>query len=99
MTLRKKLIIAGVVFLLLVLLISSFFGKKGLVEIYQVNKKLRALLEEIKLLEREKARLEREIESLKNNVLAVEEEARRKLWLIKPDEKVVVKPDKDRKEK
>ena len=90
-SLRRRLILAGVGFLFLVLLISSFFGKKGLIEIYQARKNYRTLIEEIKRLEERKSRLQREIEELEKNPQAVDREAREKLWMMKPDEKVIVK--------
>lgn len=38
----------------------------------------------------EKRKLEREIEELKTNPEAVEKKAREKLWLMKPDEIVII---------
>lgn len=78
-------------FLFLVLLIASFFGKKGLIETYRSEKKEEALIQEIKQLEKTKNRLEREISELEKNPKAVEMKAREKLWLVKPDEIVVLK--------
>ncbi|MGQ9673851.1 MAG: FtsB family cell division protein [Candidatus Aminicenantales bacterium] len=95
-SLRRKLILAGIGFFFLVLLISSFFGKKGLIEIYRARKNYQSLLEEVKQLEEKKGRLEREIEELEKNPLAVDREAREKLGLIKPDEKVIILKKEDR---
>jgi len=96
---RKKLVMALLVFLFLVLLVSSFFGKRGLIGVFQAQREKNSILEEIELLKKEKARLEKEIQELKENPLAVEEKAREKLWLAKPDEVVFVKsktePDKE----
>ena len=78
-------------FLFLVLLIASFFGKKGLIETYRSEKKEEALIQEIELLQKTKNRLEREISELEKNPKAVEMKAREKLWLVKPDEIVVLK--------
>lgn len=93
-SLRKKLLIAGLAFLFLVLLITSFFGQKGLLEIRRAQKRHDALLQEIKDLEKEKARLEKEIEELLRKPAAVDKEAREKLWLMKPDEIVIIKEKK-----
>ena len=90
-SLRKKIVIGGLGFLFFVLLISSFFGKKGLIEIYRAKRNSRALVQEIERLKEEKSRLEREIEELERNPKAVEKEAREKLGLVKPDEKVIIK--------
>jgi len=93
-SLRKKLLIAGLAFLFLVLLITSFFGQKGLLEIRRAQRRHDVLLQEIKDLEMEKARLEREIEELLRKPEAVDKEAREKLWLMKPDEIVIIKEKK-----
>jgi cell division protein FtsB len=86
-----------VAFFFLVLLISSLFGKKGLLEIYRARKNYEALLQEIRSLEEEKNRLEREIQELRTDPRAVEREAREKLWLMKPDEKVIVKKKEEKR--
>jgi cell division protein FtsB len=90
-SLRKKILVAGLGFLFLVLLISSFFGKKGLIEIYRAKRNSKALVQEIEHLKEEKSRLEKEIVELERNPKAVEKEAREKLGLAKPDEKVIIK--------
>jgi cell division protein FtsB len=77
-----------------VFLIASFFGRKGLIEIYRARKNYAALLEEIERLKAERSRLENEIKELMTNPKAVELEAREKLWLMKKDEKVIVKKPK-----
>jgi cell division protein FtsB len=82
--------LSGGAFLFLVFLIASFFGERGLIEIYQTQKKKSALVEEKERLLREKKKLEREIEELKTNPEAVERKAREKLWLMKPDEIVIL---------
>ncbi len=91
---KRKLLVAGLGFFFLVLLLASFFGKKGLIEIYRAQKEYKALVEEIERLEIEKERLVKEIEELKKNPKAVEKKAREKLWLVKPDEVVIIKKEK-----
>jgi cell division protein FtsB len=91
---RRKLLIAGLGFFFLVLLLASFFGKKGLIEIYRAQKEYKTLLHEIERLDTEKRRLEKEILELKQNPKAVEKKAREKLWLVKPDEVVIIKKEK-----
>ncbi len=76
--------------LFLVLFLASFFGKKGLIEIYRAKKVQRGLLRDVERLEEKQKKLEREIEELKTNPKAVENKAREKLWLQKPDEIVIV---------
>lgn len=95
-SLRRRIILAGIGLFFLVLLISSVFGKKGLLEIYRARKNYQALLEEVERLEEKKSRLLREIEELEKNPLAVDREAREKLWLLKPDEKVIINKRKEK---
>jgi cell division protein FtsB len=93
-SLRRKLIIAGLSFFFLVLFATSFFGKKGLIEIHRSQREYRALLKEMEHLESDKGRLEKEIKELESNPKAVEKKAREKLWLMKKDEMVLVIKDK-----
>jgi len=93
--LRKKLALAAVAFFFVIILISSLFGRKGLIEIYRAKCRYEALLREIRSLEDRKNELQKEIQALQNDPRAVEKEAREKLWLIKPDEKVIVKRKKE----
>ncbi|OGD28486.1 MAG: hypothetical protein A2028_02505 [Candidatus Aminicenantes bacterium RBG_19FT_COMBO_59_29] len=96
-SLRRKLALAAVAFFFLVILISSLFGKKGLIEIYRAKSRYEALLQEVRTLEARKSQLQKEIEALRNDPRAVEKEAREKLWLIKPDEKVIVKKKEEKR--
>ncbi len=79
------------VFLLFVLLVTAVFGKKGLIEIARARRVYADLEKEIDKLKAEKARLEKEIIALESDPRAVEREARDKLWLMKPGEKVLLK--------
>jgi cell division protein FtsB len=96
-SLRRRLVLAAVAFFFLVILISSLFGRKGLLEIYRARSNYDALLQEIRALEARKSQLLKEIEALRNDPRAVEKEAREKLWLVKPDEKVIVKPKEEKR--
>jgi len=89
-SLWQKAMTGGAVFLFVVLLITSLFGKKGLMEIRRTRKSYDALLVRVKTLETTKARLEKEIAHLQRDPRAVEREARQKLWLVKKDEIVIV---------
>lgn len=80
--------------LFLILLIVSFFGKNGLIEMYRAKEKHQVLILEIERLEKIKQKLERDIAELGNNPKAVDQKAREKLWLMKPDEIVIIKKEK-----
>ncbi len=86
----RKLFIMGITIILLVLIMSTFFGKKGLIEIRQARRHQAELLAKIVYLEKVKAKLEKEIEELRKTPQMIEEEARKKLWLMKPEEKVLI---------
>jgi len=75
---------------LFILILSFFFGDSGLIEIVKAQRKIDNLEISIKKLEIKKAKLEKEIEELRNNPLALEKRAREKLWLMKKNEKVIV---------
>jgi len=87
----RKLLIAGLSFLFFVLLISAFFGKRGWLEIYRTGRRRADLQAQVLELQRDKERLRRDIEELRTNPRAVEFKAREKLWMMAPDEIVIVK--------
>lgn len=87
----RKALIAGLSFVFFVLLISAFFGKRGWLEIYRTGRKQVELQDQVRELRRKKERLQKDIEELRTNPRAVEFKAREKLWLMAPDEIVIVK--------
>jgi cell division protein FtsB len=89
-SLRKKLFFFGAGFLFLVFLIASLFGERGLIEVYQAQQRRDSLIRERTLLAEKKQKLVRDIQELRDNPKAVEEKAREKLWLMKPDELVII---------
>lgn len=93
MLFRKRLLAVALSFLFLILLIASFFGKNGLIEMRRSKKRYEVLLQKIESFQQKKSKLEREIEELKKNPKAVEKKAREKLWYMKPDEIVIIKKE------
>jgi cell division protein FtsB len=85
------------VFFLLILIMAFIFGDRGLLEIIKTQKQIKLLQQTIAELESEKLKLSKEIDLLRENPLALEKEAREKLWLMKKNEKVIVLV-KDKKE-
>ncbi len=99
-SLRKKLLLAGLLFILVVFLIASFFGKKGVFEIYKAQRNKDTLLKEKAQIEENITKLEREIEEFKKNPGAVEKTVREKLWMVEPDEIIILKnKDTDKNKK
>ncbi len=89
---KKKIFVLGVVCLLLIMIVTALFGKKGVMDLRRARKTLAAREERIKELEAERDRLEAEIRRLQSDPRAVEKAAREKLGLAAPGEKVVVDP-------
>lgn len=94
---RKRIFILGIACLFLIMVVTSVFGKKGVMDIHRARQRLAELQAETLKLQQQKARLEAEIHELETNPRAVEKEARERLWLIKPGEKVIVVPKAPKK--
>ena len=90
----RRLFIIGLGSLFLVMLVTTFFGKKGWMDIKLARNRYEVMFQEMKRLEQEKMKLEKEIEELEKNPRAVERKAREDLWLMHPDEKVIVRSKK-----
>lgn len=89
---KKKIVVLGIACLLLIMVVTAFFGKKGVMDLRRARKELAAREERIKELEAERDRLEAEIRRLQSDPRAVEKAAREKLGLAAPGEKVIVDP-------
>ncbi len=74
------------------MIVTSFFGKKGVMDIHRARRACNELETEVLALEGKRAKLQQEILELEKDPRAVEREAREKLGLVKPGEKVVVIP-------
>lgn len=90
---RKKIFVLGIACLLLIMIVTALFGKKGVMDLRRARRTLAERTERIRTLEEEKSRLEAEIGRLENDPRAVEKAAREKLGLVEPGEKVVVVPE------
>ncbi len=89
---KKKIFVLGVVCLLLIMIVTALFGKKGVMDLRRARRTLAAREERIRELEAERDRLQAEIRRLESDPRAVEKAAREKLGLAAPGEKVVVDP-------
>ena len=90
--LRKKVFRLGIGCLFLVMIMTSVFGKRGVMRIHNDRQELAKLDAEVVDLQKRKLRLEAEIRQLRENPRAVEKKARGDLGLIKPGEKVIMLP-------
>jgi cell division protein FtsB len=89
---KKKIVILGVACVLLIMIVTALFGKKGVMDLRRSRTRLVALTERIRELEAERDRLAAEIRRLEKDPRAVEKAAREKLGLAAPGEKVVIEP-------
>lgn len=87
----QKLLYLIAAILLLASLVTTFFGKKGFLDIQKQKKRYSELAAQIKEYDRKIGELKAEIEDLQTNPLALEKEARERLWLIKPEEKLIIR--------
>ena len=84
MTIRAVVLLSGV--LTVVFLVSFMFSEEGIAELRQAQQRVDTLRSEIRHLEEENARLEAEIENLRDSSFAVERIAREDLGMSKPGE-------------
>ncbi len=89
-TLKKKIILGIAIFMVLTFLITSFFGRRGIVEIFKYKDEIAQLEKEVAILKKEKKKLEVEVKELEKNSMAVEPIARKDLWYKKKGEIVIV---------
>jgi cell division protein FtsB len=89
---KKKIVVLAVACVLLILIVTALFGKKGVMELRRSRRTLAAHTERIRELEARRDRLEAEIRRLESDPRAVEKAAREKLGLAAPGEKVIVDP-------
>ena len=89
---KKKILLIGFACLLLIMIVTALFGKKGVMDLRRARRALAERTERIRTLEAEKTWLEAEILRLEQDPRAIEKQAREKLGLVKPGEKVVVVP-------
>jgi cell division protein FtsB len=89
---KKKIFVLGVACLLLIMVFTAVFGKKGVMDLRRSRRELAAQADRIRALEAERDRLTAEIRRLETDPRAVEKAAREKLGLAAPGEKVVVDP-------
>jgi cell division protein FtsB len=90
--LKKKIFVLGVACVLLIMIVTALFGKKGVMDLRRARRTLETRTDTIRALEAERDRLEAEIRRLESDPRAVEKAAREKLGLAAPGEKVVVDP-------
>ena len=79
-------ILIPILLLLSVMIFFTFFGDKGLLQVYRLRRELREIERANKELQRENERLRAEIDNLRTNKNYIEELARGELGLVKKGE-------------
>ena len=98
-TIGKKLLLGFIIFFFMTFIITSFFGRRGVMEIFKYKDEINKLEKEISQLKKHKKSLEVEIKELENNNMAVEPIARKELWYKKKGEKVIIFSERKKNEK
>lgn len=94
----SKRLLTLAVLLTFIILLTFFFGDSGILEIIRTQKKIKSLGDEIVKLTQLRDSLKEEIKDLKNDPMALEKIARKELWLMKENEKVIVVVKGDKKQ-
>ena len=90
----KSLLVAVLGLALLVLAIQGIFGRRGYLEIQELQNSNQDLTKEIEVLKSENARTMEEIQALKTSPAYIEKIAREELGLVRPGEiKIVMQPN------
>ncbi len=88
--LRQRAIVLASVIALIALVVGSFFGDRGILNLWTERTRTLVLAREVDGLRAENARLTAEIRALRSDPRAVEKLAREELGLARPDEMVIV---------
>ena len=90
----KSLLVAVLGLALLVLAIQGIFGRRGYLEIQELQNSNQDLTKEIEVLKSENTRTMEEIQALKTSPAYIEKIAREELGLVRPGEiKIVTQPN------
>jgi cell division protein FtsB len=93
--LRRKAAVIASLLALIALLVGSFFGDRGVLQLMAQRKKAELLQQQLQDLRSENERLAYEIASLRSDPRAIEKLAREQLGLARPGETVfIVREDK-----
>jgi cell division protein FtsB len=95
--LRRKAAVIASLLALVALLVGSFFGDRGMLQLMAQRRKAELLQQEIQNLRGENQRLAEEIAALRSDPRAIERLAREQLGLARPGETIfVVREDRPR---
>ncbi len=87
---KRKFFILLIGSFLYILILTFLFERRGLIDVLNSRKELSKIKKEVEVLREKKVRLEWEIKVLRENIISVEEMARKDLGLVYPDEIIVI---------
>jgi|YNPNPStandDraft_1061719.scaffolds.fasta_scaffold380411_1 cell division protein FtsB len=87
---KRKFFILLIGSFLYILILTFLFERRGLIDVLNSRKELSKIQKEVEVLREKKVRLEWEIKVLRENIISVEEMARKDLGLVYPDEIIVI---------
>ncbi len=91
--LKRKRFIAAILVLMALVLVYSFTGEKGLIQLRELYDRRNELKDNVRGLETKNAELSDEINKLRNDPAVIEDLARTRLDMVKPGETVYVFPE------
>jgi len=91
--LKRKRFIAAILVLMALVLVYSFTGEKGLIQLRELYDRRNELKDKVRGLETKNAELSDEINKLRNDPAVIEDLARTRLDMVKPGETVYVFPE------
>lgn len=92
MSLGSKSIVLGSAGALLALMLLIVFGDNGLMELYRLRARERAVADQNEILARENISLYRTIDRLKHDLLYIESVARNELGMVGKDDLIIIPP-------
>ncbi len=94
---RKRRVLLFVLILLLILGIFTFFGEKGIFNLFRIQKEVARIKEKNVKLEEENQRLREEVKRLQTDKRYIEEIARKELGMVKEGEIIYQFDEKKKK--
>ena len=90
---RKRILIAVGIGVFISLIGVGIFGDHGLLRLYKLRNERKTIEKEIQLIEKENEGLAKRIKMLKTDLKYLEQLARKRLGMIKPDEVIIKLPE------
>lgn len=87
---KRKFLILLIGSFLYILILTFLFERRGLIDVLNSRRELSKIQREVEVLREKRTKLEWEIKVLKENIMSVEEMARKDLGFVYPHEIIVI---------